>query len=230
MEVNEDKIGELTLIEMMLSGFLFLFIIITNVASNRFGYETFSSLEPDTKLKKINKDPRKFKIGTILILIEHIGIISLAIMLFLAFNSYSLILAVVWTLSRISEGLIQIYNKKSYWNLLNISKQYSEANETEKKLLNELAYRILKTKNSVFTFVQILFSIGTLSYSILFVTSGVVPELIGWFGIVASFIYGFGSGIKLAKNNIKAVWSLGGLLILIFELVLGIWLILSPIL
>ena len=218
------------MIEDVLSGFLFLFIIITNMASNRFGYETFSSLDSDTKLKKINKDQKKFKIGTTLILLEHIGIISLAIMLFLTFNSYSLLLAVVWTISRITEGLIQIINKKSYWNLVNISKQYSEANGTEKKSLSDLTYKILKTKNSVFTFAQILFSVGTLSYSILFVTSGIVPELVGWFGIVASIIYGFGSGIKLANTNTKAVWSLGGLLILIFELVLGVWLILSPIL
>ncbi len=218
------------MIENVSSGFLFLFIIITNIASNRFGYETFSSLDPDIKLKKISKDPKKFKIGTTLILLEHIGIISLAIMLFLTFNSYSLLLAVVWTVSRITEGLMQIINKKSYWDLINISREYVEANGTEKKSLRDLTYRILKTKNSVFTFAQILFSVGTISYSILFVTSGVVPELVGWFGIVASLIYGFGSGLKLARTNIKAVWSLGGLLILIFELTLGVWLIIMPIL
>jgi hypothetical protein len=217
------------LIEIVLSGFLFLFIIITNIASNRFGYETFSNLDPDTQLQKINKEPRKFKIGTVLIIIEHTGIIALAIMLFLAFNPYSLLLAVVWTISRITEGFVQIYSKKSYWKLITISRQYSDAIGTEKKSLSDLAYRILKTKNSVFTFAQILFSIGTLSYSILFVTSGVVPEFIGWLGIVASIIYGFGSGIKLARTNIKAAWSIGGLLILVFELILGVWLLLSPI-
>ena len=230
MEI-EEPISEFSLIiEMFLSGFLFLFIILTNVASNRFGYETFSNLDPDTQLQKINKNPKKFEIGTTLILVEHIGIIALALMLFLAFNHFSLILAVVWAISRITEGFIQIYNKKSYWKLNSISKQYYEANETEKKSLGDLTCKILKTKNSVFTFAQILFSIGTLSYSILFVTSEAVPELIGWFGIFASIIYGFGSGIKLANTNTKAVWSLGGLLILIFELVIGVWLILSPIL
>ena len=225
----KTQLEEFSLIEIVLSGFLFLFIIVTNISSNRFGYETFSNLDSDTKLQKINKNPREFKIGTILILIEHIDIIVLAIMLFLSFNSFSLILAVVWTISRITEGSIQIVNKKSYWKLVNISKQYTEANGTEKKSLSDLTYKILKTKNSVFTFAQILFSVGTLAYSILFVTSGVVPEIVGWFGIIASIIYGFGSGIKLAKTNIKAVWSIGGLLILIYELILGVWLMLSPI-
>jgi len=213
---------------MILSGFFFLFIIITNIASGRFGYETFSDLDSDKKLRKIKNDPKKFKIGTVLILAEHVGIISLAVMLFLAFYSYSILLAVIWTVFRATEGLIQIYNKKSYWELISIAKQYSGTNGAEKNSLGDLAHNILKTKNSVFTFAQIFFSIGTLTYSILFVTYGVVPEIIGWFGIVASILYGYGSGMALAKPNFKVLWSFGGLLILLFEIVLGGWLLFSP--
>jgi hypothetical protein len=39
-----------------MAGFLFLFIIITDIASNRFGYETFSNLDPDTKPQKIEQE------------------------------------------------------------------------------------------------------------------------------------------------------------------------------
>jgi len=216
------------LITEMLSGFLFWFIIVTNIASGRFGYETFSELDVDAKLQKINSDPKKFKIGTALILVEHIGIICLAVMLFLAFSPYNLMLAVVWVISRTGEGLIQIYNKKSYWGLLNMARKHSVSSGAEKTVLIDSGRGILETKNAVFTFAQVLFSIGTLAYSVLFATSGVVPDVIGWFGIVASIIYGFGSGIKLAKPNFKALWSLGGLLILIFEIVLGGWLLFSP--
>jgi hypothetical protein len=76
-----------------------------------------------------------------------------------------------------------------------------------------LGRSVLQTKNSIFTLAQILFSIGTLAYSILFVTYGVVPEIIGWFGIVASIIYGFGNGINLLKANLKVLWDIEGLLI-----------------
>ena len=212
----------------VLSGFLFWFIIITNLASGRFGYETFSDLDADAKLQKINNGPKKFKIGTVLILIEHIGIICLAVMLFLAFSPYNMMLAVVWAISRTGEGLIQIYSKKSYWGLLSMARKYSVSSGAEKTALIDSGRAILKTKNSVFTFAQILFSIGTLAYSIVFATSSAgVPDVIGWFGIVASIIYGFGSGIKLVKPNFKALWNLGGLLIFIFELVLGGWLLFS---
>ena len=215
---------------MILSGFLFLFIIITLITSERFGYSVISDLDSDTKLQEINKDPKKFKIGTVLALIEHGTIIALAIMLFLAFNPYNITLAVIWTISRITEGLINFYNEKNYWGLLNIARQYSSSSGAEKKSLSELGRSILKTKNSVFAFAQILFSIGTLSYSILFATSEAVPvpAIIGWFGIVASILYGFGNGIILVKPNKAMKIFRVGLLILIFEVVLGGWLLFSP--
>jgi hypothetical protein len=70
-----------------------------------------------------------------------------------------------------------------------------------------------------------LFSIGTLAYSILFVTYEVVPAIIGWFGIVACIPYGLGNGIILVKPNFKVLLYIGGLLILLFEIVLGGWLL-----
>jgi hypothetical protein len=213
----------------MLSGFLFLLIIIVLIlATNRFGYEIYSDLDSEAKLLRISKDPKKFKTGLGLVISEHIIIITLALMLFIAFSSYHIILAVVWTISRSAEGAIQIYNKKSYWGLLDIARQYSGSSGAKKKRLQDLGHSILKTKNSVFSFAQILFSIGTLSYCILFVTYGVVPPIIGWFGLVAGILYGFGNGIRLVKPNFNALWNLGGLLIWIFELILGGWLLFYP--
>ena len=109
-----------------------------------------------------------------------------------------------------------------------MASQYSAASGAEKSVLINLGRSVLKTKNSIFAFAQIFFSIGTLSYSILFTTYGVVPEIIGWLGIVASILYGFGSGITLSKPNFRVLWSLGGLLIFLFETVLGGWLLFSP--
>jgi hypothetical protein len=141
---------------MRLAGFFFWFIIITNLVSERFGYETFSDMDSEAKLKKINENPKKFKISVMLILIEHFSIIAVALMLFFAFNSYNLWLAVVWTISRSGEGLIQIYNKKSYWSLLNIARQYAGANGADRDVIIDSGRSILKTQNSVFTFAQLL--------------------------------------------------------------------------
>ena len=218
------------MIEMILAGFLFLFIIITLIIAERFGYSVISGLDPDAKLEEINKDPKKFKIGTMLALLEHGTIIALAITLFLAFNSFNLTLAIIWTISRTTEGLIDVYNEKKYWGLLHIASQYSTNIGAEKQSLAGLSRGILITKNRILAFAQILFSIGTLSYSILFVTSEAVPvpALIGWFGIVASILYGFANALIVVKPNKPGKFFVVGLLILIFELVLGGWLLISP--
>jgi len=213
---------------MSLSGFLFLFIIITSVASVRFGNKIISDLDSDAKLQKINDDPNKFQISIVLALIHNGSIIALALMLFIVFSPHNLILGVVWTIFRIGEGLILFYNEKNYWGLLNITRQYSVTSGAEKKSLSDLARNILQTKNSRWTFAQILFSIGTLAYLTLFVTYGGVPPIIVWFGLVATILYGFGSGINLVKPNFKVPGYFGGLLILLFEIVLGGWLLFSP--
>lgn len=206
--------------------------MITNIASGRFGYETMSdthegSLDANAKLQQINDDPTKFKISFVLIVVEHFSIIALAITMFMVFSPDNMILAVIWTIARSAEAMIQIYNKTNYWKLLNLAGQYSVASDVGKKRLIESGRIILQSKNSNFAFAQILFSIGTWAYSILFIIYEVVPALIGWFGLVSSTLYGVANGIMLGKPNIKSLWNIGGLLILLFEIVLGGWLLFS---
>lgn len=212
-----------------ISGFLLLLIIVLLIiASVRYGYETFSELNPEMQMQKISENPKKFRIGTIVVILEHVAIITLAFTLFFTFGAYNVFLGFVWLVSRGIEGLVQIYNKKNYWSLLDISSQYSSQVGAEKEALNDMVLSILKSKNSTFSLAQILFSIGTLAYSLLFAIYAVIPVFIGWFGIVSSIIYGLGNGIARIKPDSKALWNLGGLLIWIFELILGGWLLFSP--
>ncbi|MHA1206845.1 MAG: DUF4386 domain-containing protein [Candidatus Hodarchaeales archaeon] len=214
---------------MQFSGLLFFGVIITNLASNFFGYKTYNDVtSAEEKLQQINESVRKFKIGFSLILIEHLFIIAIAIMLFLAFNQFHLILAIGWVIFRGTEGSMQIYNKKNYWGLLNLTKDYHNAGETVRNSLIETSQGILQSKNTNFIQAQIMFSFGTLSYSILFATIEPVPILIAWFGIGASIIYGIGNVLQLKtseKSELSFFWGLGGLSILIFEILLGGWLL-----
>ena len=164
-----------------------------------------------------------------LALVEHGAIIALATVMFVVFGPYSLILGSVWLISRTLEGLINFNSQKNYWGLLNIAGQYSGTSGAEKEAVSASCHTIVETKNYRFSFAQILFSIGTLSYSIVFVISGDVLSIIGWFGIVASLLYGLGNGTIVVKPRMNAVAGLGGLLIFIFEAVLGVWLIYSSI-
>ena len=184
--------------------------------------------ESDAKLQNFNNNPKKFKTSVVIALIEHFSIILLVIMLFIAFSHYNIILGIVWTIFRIGEGLIQLYIEKDYGGLLNIAKQYSATSGTEKDSLFDSYCSTLKTKSSRFAFAMICWSIGTLAFSILLVTYEVVPLFIGWLGIVASICIGFVDVIKLVKPNFKAyevLSSIGGLVSILFEALIGGWLL-----
>ena len=209
------------IVEMFLSGFLFLFILVLNIIMASFGYKMEKAdYNPEADLKKININPKKFKTGITLALIEHGSVIALTILLFIAFSSYNLILGIIWLIFRTAEGLIQFINEPNYYRLLNIAKQYSSNNE--KKTLINSAKNIFKTKDTRFKFAMICWSIGTLAFSIVLVTSEVVPTIIGYLGIIASILVGLTTAIKLAKPKSKDLTAIGGLTAILFEIIIGI--------
>ncbi len=209
---------------MRLSGFLFLFIIATNVASVALGYR-IDDYDSDAKLQQIVDDPRKFRLSIVLALIEHVSIIGLALLLFIVFSPHNLILGIVWIIFRTGEGMIQIYSEFNFRRLLNLARQYPGAGAAEKNGLIDKGRVILQTKNQRYQVAMILFGIGTLAYSIVFVTYGVVPTILGWLGILAGIFDVLGNGIRLVRSDSKVMAYIGGLLTLVFELIIGGWLL-----
>jgi hypothetical protein len=74
---------------------------------------------------------------------------------------------------------------------------------------------------------MICWSIGTLAFSMVLVTYDVVPQIIGWLGIIASILVGFGTGIKLVKPKFRFE-VIGALFAMLFEVIIGGWLLFSP--
>jgi hypothetical protein len=214
------------------SGFLFLFILVMLAASIPF-VNTFGDSDADDRLQKINANPKKFTVSIVIALIEGVRIIALAIMLFIAFSPYNLILGIVWTTCRIGEGLIHIYSEINYWGLIKLARQYSGTSGAEKNVLIDAGRNILQKRNSGWTLATTLSGMGTLAYSILFVTHGVVPPIIGGLGIIAGIFLFLGNGIKLVKGNLKVLpaidglASIGALFVILFEAIIGGWLLFS---
>jgi hypothetical protein len=215
-------------IVVFLAGLLFLLIIVMLIVSSHFGNKISfgeSDFGSDAKLRGIADNPKRFKTSVYFALVEHAAIITLAVVLFTAFSSYSLILGFVWLSARTLEGLIVFNNEKNYWRLLALSKHYSDSSDAQKQSVSDVGRSILMDKERRFTYAQILFSIGTLAYTTLFVLYDVIPSIIGWFGLVAAAIYGVGNGIVMVKAKSKGLAGLGGLLVFLFELTLGVWLL-----
>lgn len=215
-------------IVMRISGFLFLFILVVNIPMAVFGNLLgWNEDDSDAKLQKISDDLKTFQMGIVFGLIEHVSVIALAILLYIVFSPYNLLLGIVWAMVRMGEGLIHISNEINYSGLIKLANQYSDTSSAEKKSLSDLARAILQTKDSRYAWAIILWSIGTLAFSIVLITYGVVPSTIGWLGIVASILVFFINVEKLVKPN-YVIPNLIGLLAssaILFEVSIGVWLL-----
>jgi hypothetical protein len=215
-----------TEIAMKVSGFLYLYILASWAAMGLLGNRTgMGDYDSDAELIKISDSPLKFQIGIVIALVDHAAIIVLAIMLFIAFGPYSIILGIIWTAFRTGEGWLQIYSEKDYWGLLNIARQYSISSVAEKNSLSDLALTTLQTKDSIFKITQLLWAVGTLALSIVLVTSGVVPHFIGWLGIGTGILGISYNGLFLVKHDYKVLLFIGVLFALPFEVIFGVWLL-----
>ena len=90
----------------------------------------------------------------------------------------------------------------------------------------EMGRTILQTKNTGFLLASVLFGIGTMAYSYLFVTHGVVPLNIGRVGIIFGLLWGVSNGLSLITPSLLVLTDFSGLAVLVFELLLGGWLLL----
>jgi hypothetical protein len=212
-----------------LAGFLFLFIIVLYlILLPAFGYKTETDYS-ETWLQNFNDNPKKFQLSIGLALIHNVSVITLTIILFIVFGPpNNIILGIVLLICRMGEGLILIYNDKNYGGFLKIARQYSSTSDAEKSSLSDLARIITEKISSRFKFAMILWSIGSLAFSIVIVTYGVVFPLIGWLGIVASILIGLSNGIELTKpnfktkNGFKILSIVGGLSAITFEVIIGV--------
>ena len=207
-------------------GFLFLLILALGITSRALGYK-LDDYDADAKLQHINEAPGKFKIGLALQMIEHAVIIALAVSLFVQYGSYNGVLGPVWLTFRTGEALVHFAGERDYWGLRRLAQQYSVADEAERTALGESGRVILLSKNTRFTQAMVLFGIGTLAYSIVFLAHDLVPSNLARLGIVVGALDVVGSGIRLARPTFVALAYLGGLLTLIFEVLIGGWLLFS---
>ncbi len=228
-EEIKGRVGGLFLyLEMFLAGFLFLLILVLQIAMGVSGYILESSpkhYDSDAVLPKFADSPGRFKAGVALALIEHFCVIALAVLLFLVYNPFNLILGIVLLVFRVIEGLIQVYIEGGYWGLLGLARRYSAAKGKEKTSLSDSHRTILETKNRRFAIAMVCWSIGTFAFTILLFTEAVVYPIIVWVGIAACVVVGINSAIKAVRGKGVQALLVGALLAIAFEVVIGIWLI-----
>jgi hypothetical protein len=207
---------------MKLCGLLYIYILITNAASvglgNRTGVTDFAAMLPT-----ISESPGRYRMGVMVAIASHLGIVAITAALFIAFSPFNRRLALIGSVSRLGEALAMIYGEVTVLRLIALAKEYALA-DSNRESLRLLGDQILRTKNTGVDLGLILLSIGAIAYCVSFVQSGAVPSRIAWLGLAAGVISAIGILIKFA-SGFSALAVIGMILMMVFEVTFGGWLL-----
>jgi hypothetical protein len=211
-----------TPLALKLCGFLYIFILITNAASVGLGDRT-GETDSAAMLAAISENPARYRMGVIVAIASHVGIVAITGTLFVAFSPFNRQLALVGSVSRLGEALAMIYGEITVLRLIDLAREYALA-DSNKEGLRLLGDQILRTKNTGVDLGLLLLSIGAIAYCISFVQSGAVPSMIANLGLAAGILSAIGILIKLA-SGFNALAVTGMVLMMVFEVTFGGWLL-----
>jgi hypothetical protein len=207
---------------MKLCGLLYIYILITNAASVGLGNKT-GETDSAAKLPTISENPSRYRMGVIVAIASHLGIVAITGTLFVAFSQHNRQLALIGSVSRLGEALAMIYGEVAVLRLIDLAREYALA-DSNRESLRLLGDQILRTKNTGVDLGLLLLSIGAIAYCVSFVQSGAVPSMIAWLGLAAGIISATGILIKLA-SGFSALAVIGMVLMMVFEVIFGGWLL-----
>jgi hypothetical protein len=205
-----------------LCGFLYIFILITNAASVGLGNRT-GETDSAALVATISGNPGRYRMGVIVAIISHLGIVVITGTLFIAFSPFNRHLALVGSVSRLGEALAMIYGEVTVLRLIDLAREYALA-DSNKESLRLLGDQILRTKNTGVDVGLLLLSIGAIAYCISFAQSGAVPPMIAWLGLAAGILSAVGILIKFA-SGFRALAVIGMVMMMVFEVIFGGWLL-----
>jgi len=207
---------------MKLCGLLYIYILITNAASVGLGNKT-GETDSAATLSAISGNPGRYRMGVIVAIASHLGIVAITGTLFLAFSPLNKQLALIGSASRLGEALAMIYGEVTVLKLIDLTREYALA-DSNKESLASLGGQILQTKNTGVDLGLLLLSVGAIAYCLSFVRSGAVPSTLAWLGLVAGVISAVGILIKFA-SGFGTVAVIGMVLMMAFEVTFGGWLL-----
>ena len=209
-----------------LTGLLYLFILATSALSG--GLAAPRNTDPnqvDNLLRNIAEDPEKYRISFTFDLVSHMAIIAIASALYLTFNKYNRQLALFGTLWRVVEGIIVVFTEINNFALLGVAETYLSATGTKAETLETIAQGIILIEYWGVTFGLVFLVLGALAYNILFISNKAIPQPLAWIGIVASVLGIVGTLLGLVIPDLLIILTIGIIIMMLYEISLGIWLI-----
>jgi hypothetical protein len=206
------------------AGVLFIIATVVNVLGTSF-YNPF--LAATDYLIEIAANENQVIMGAILVVISAFASASIAIWLYPVLRKHHEALALSSVGFRVMEGMLYIVGVVGVLSLLTLSQEYVTAGASNASLYQISGTVLLAVKNWASMLGVIAFTMGGLSYYIVFYQSKLVPRWLSGWGLVA-VAFSLASALLTLLGvlvPLSTVFILFNVLIAGQEMVLAVWLI-----
>jgi hypothetical protein len=207
-----------------LCGFLFLFILLTTMLSKSMAGAPLDPEDVSNTFGAVTEGGKRFRLSVVLDLVSHVSVVALAGALYPAFSPHNRSLALLGTLWRVAEGTIIAFTELNNVVLLAVAQKFVSATGAEAVALEAIGRTLILAEDWGYKIGLAFFALGWLMYGILFVSTGAVPPVLGWWAVVASLLAVVGRWLALVSPDVGLV-AISFVPIMLFEVVFGVWLL-----
>ena len=204
-----------------LLGFMFVFVAVASALS---GFMFSSLIESDNisnSMINISDDPTKMQMSIVGELITAIGIVLLAVLLYITLKKQNKIIA-RWAFGLwITEAIILAVSRISAFRLLYTSQEYVKAGAPDSSYFQTLGSLFYESAQFGYGVLMVFYCLGGILFYYLFLKSKYVPKVLPLWGILVASLGFIGTLFVLFDYNVPMYVFLP---ILPFELAIGVWL------
>ena len=208
-----------------LLGATFLIVAIATLLSDFVLRSLLGSGSISDSLVNIANNTVTMRIVILLDLITAIGIVVLAVLLFVILQKQNKTIALVALGWWLGESVVLAVSKISTFSLLSLSQEYVEAGAPGSSHFQTLGILFRDATTWGYTTVLLFFAIGGILFYYLFYKSRVVPWGLSVWAIIAVWLALIGCLLKIFDVDFGYIFIPN----IAFELVIGVWLIIKGI-
>ncbi len=176
----------------------------------------------------ISKNVTQIRISNLVALVDSLGIVFLAAMLYVVFNRQYEIIALVALGFFLVEAIILAVSKLGAFALIPLSQEFVEAGAPEPSYLQALGdFLYHGVDRQGYHIHNLFFCLGGILWYYLFLKSGYIPQALSLWGLVAVSLLLIPVLLQIYYRDSTHPLMVVGLPYLPFELFLGVWLIVT---
>ena len=214
------------------SGILLLLMLVTSILGGIFagGVGTDYNVPADEvgavlELVAGNQGLHQAEIG--FDLASFVILVALSGALYLVFSPHNRLLALLGTLGLTAGGIILAVHDIFWFVFPSVAKDFVSANGSQADVLLEIGRIIMLTANWGLSVGITFMGLGIFAYGVLMIRNRAVLRALGWLGAVAGILAFAGTWLPRVDVNLYAVWIALSSPILLWEIGLGLWLLIK---